>query len=390
MSKLVIAVDEKECSGHICVKMMWNHFFKFSRRTYSSISEAIIVSRRNDKAILQFNRPEKLNAMSLEMQTKLSMCLLEFERDPSVSAIILKGNEVGFSAGGDVVQFVQLLESDKTYFYKGGAIYYRGLLRLAECKKPVISLADKICMGGGAATAFLSSHPVVTERTVFAMPEVFIGFYPNVGANYFLVRLPNNLGMWIGLTGRRLFGSDIIHSGLSKHYVKSADLNLLEDALVNLERPDSDSVSSTIAQFQQKCNDWQINPNKVEQLFSGSSVEEIIENLKSDNTEFSAKILQQFSTLSPTALKLTFNLFRESQLKNYSKSEALSADFSLFKNFFGESDANINDFKEGIRSVLIDKNHKPNWIPNTLEQVDDKRLISYFTTNVTDIRASSP
>lgn len=370
---------------------MLSHACKLGRRTFSSVGEDIIVSRRNDKAILQFNRPKKLNAMSNEMQIQLASCLREFENDSSVSAVILKGNEIGFSAGGDVVQFVQMMQSEKVQFYEGSILFYRGLLRLAEYKKPVISLADKLCMGGGAATAFLASHPVVTERTVFAMPEVFIGFYPNVGANYFIARLPNNFGMWIGLTGAKFIGSDIINLGLSKNYVKSTDLNRLEDAIVDLEKTDSDSVSHTIAQFQQKYNnnDWNIDANKVERLFSGSSVEQIIENLENDKSQFSAKILQLFSTLSPTALKLTFNLFRESQLRQYSKNDAFSADLTLFHSFYAGSD-NINDFSEGIRSVLVDKKHKPNWIPNTLQQVDDKRLISYFTTNVVDIRASSP
>lgn len=373
--------------------MILNQYFRLSRRAYSSVNEHIIVSRRNDKAILQFNRPEKRNAMSNEMQLELASFLHDFESDTSVSAVIIKGNEVGFSAGGDVVQFAEMIQTDqRTYFYDCASKFYRGLLRLSEYKKPVISLADKICMGGGGATAFLASHPVVTERTIFAMPEVFIGFFPNVGANYFLAQLPYNFGMWIGLTGGRFMGSDIIHLGLSKNYVKSTDLNRLEEALVNLEGANFERVSHTIEQFQQKCdiNDWHIQPNNVKQIFSGNSVEKIVENLVNDNTEFSAKILQLFSTLSPTALKLTFNLLRESQLKQYSKNEALSADFSLFKNFYSEPGSNINDFTEGIRSVLIDKKHKPNWIPKTLQEVDDKKLISYFTTNVTDIRAISP
>lgn len=364
-------------------------FVKLGRRAYSSSrDEWIIVSRQNDKAILQFNRPEKLNAMSIEMQYKFGVLMREFESDSSVSAVIIKGNETGFSAGGDVVQFVEAMKSHSPEFYHQAVVFYRGLLRLSEYKKPVISLADKLCMGGGAAVTFLSSHPVVTERTVVAMPEVFIGFYPNVGANYFLTQLPNNFGMWMGLTGTRLIGSDIVNVGLSKNYVKSADLSTLEDAIINLQKTDFETVSHTIDQFQQKCDKWSIEPDRVRQLFSGDSVEEIVENLKADGTEFSSKILKTFSKLSPTALKLTFNMLRESRLKKYSKNDAFSADISLFKNFYG--DKHGNDFSEGVRSVLIDKKHKPNWIPKTLQEVDDQELIQYFTTNVTDIRASSP
>ncbi|XP_037024095.1 3-hydroxyisobutyryl-CoA hydrolase, mitochondrial-like [Bradysia coprophila] len=326
--------------------------------------------------------------MTIEMQYRFGVLMRDFESDSSVSAVIIKGNEAGFSAGGDVVQFVLSLQNDKKFFYECGIGFYRGLLRLSEYKKPVISLADKLCMGGGAAVTFLSSHPVVTERTMFAMPEVFIGFFPNVGANYFLMQLPNNFGMWVGLTGARFIGSDIINLGLSKNYVRSTDMDTLEDALINLEQANFETVSQTIAQFQQKCDKWSIEPNNVKQLFGGSSVEEIVENLKGDGTEFSSKILKTFSNLSPTALKFTFNLLRESHLRQYSKNEAFSADFSLYKNFYGDTDG--NDFSEGVRSVLIDKKHKPNWIPKTLEEVDDKKLISYFTTNVIDIRASSP
>lgn len=372
--------------------MLLNHFVKICKRSYSSICDGIVVSRRNDKAILQFNRPEKLNAMSNEMQINLNKYLRDFESDPSVSAVIIKGNEKGFSAGGDVVEFSNMIEADvstQKYFFESAKLYYRGLLRLSEYKKPVISLADKICMGGGAAVTFLSSHPVITERTTFAMPELFIGFYPNVGANYFLGKLPNNFGMWLGLTGRRFIGSEIVNLGLTKHLIKSGDMEKLEDALVNLESTNCVSVSNTISQFQQKCGDWNIDSKKVEQLFSGSTVEQIIENLKSDNSEFSTKILQLFATLSPTALKITFNLLRESQLNEYSANDALSADYSVFRNFYGGSSDNMNDFREGIYSVLIDKKHKPHWVPKTLQEVNDKDIILHFTNNITDIRLSN-
>lgn len=374
--------------------MIFKNIFKLCKRSYSSVVDGLVVCRQNDKAIIQFNRPAKYNAMSIEMQVNFAKHLHDFENDPSVSAVIIKGNEVGFSAGGDVVQFVKLLQEDvsRNDFTDAISVFYRGLLRLAEFKKPVISLADKICMGGGAAVTFLSSHPVITERTVFAMPEVFIGFYPNVGANYFLMQLPNNFGMWLGLTGERFIGPDIISLGFTKNYVKSDDLGRLEDALINLESANSESVSNTIARFQQTpdANNWNIDPKKVEQLFSGNSVEEIVENLKNDNTEFSSKILKLLLTLSPTSLKITFNMFRESQLKRYSKNEALSVDATLFKNFYCISDVNRNDFREGTYSVLIDKKHNPNWIPKTLQEVDDKTVISYFTTDIVNIRLSSP
>ncbi|XP_037024094.1 3-hydroxyisobutyryl-CoA hydrolase, mitochondrial-like [Bradysia coprophila] len=362
--------------------------YNFSRRAYSSLSnECITVSRRKDKAVIQFNRPEKRNALTIEMQCTLNTLLRDFENDTGVSAVIIKGNEAGFCAGGDVVQFTQIIKSDKKFFFDCGIGFYRGLLRLAEYKKPVIVLADKLCIGQGAAVTFLSSHPIVTERTLFTMPEVFVGLY-NVGSSYRLARLPNNFGMWIGLTGTRFIGSDIVNLGLSKNYVNSTDLDRLEDELINLKKTDFETVSQTIAQFQQKSDKWSIEPEKVKQLFNGSSVEEIVENLKEDRTEFSSKILKTLSNVSPTALKLAFHIIREFQLKQYSKNEALSADFSLYKNFYGDTDS--NDFSEGVRSAIIDKTHKPNWIPKTLEEVDDKKVISYFTTNVIDIRASSP
>lgn len=371
--------------------MAWNRCLKLfnpSRRAYTSLrNDGIIVTRQNDKAILQFNRTDKRNAMSVEMQYKFGLLMREFESDSTVSAVIIKGNETGFSAGGDIGQFLQIIQSDKKYLYDRGMEFFRGLLRLSEYSKPVISLADKICIGQGAAVAFTSSHPVVTERTLFTLPEVFVGTH-NVGATYLLAQLPNNFGMWVGLTGARFLGSDIINLNLTKNYVKSTDLGRLESALINLQETNFETVSHTIAQFQQDCDKWSIDPDGVKHLFSGCSVEEIVENLKADDSEFASQILQTFSHVSPTALKLIFNIIRVAQLNQYSNNDVFSADYSLFKNFLDDTDG--NDFKEGIRSVVIDKTHKPNWIPKTLQEVDDRKLIQYFTTNVIDVRASCP
>ena len=371
------------------------HYLFSSCRAYAtSPVNGLLVTKRNDKAILQFNRPDKLNAQSLEIQVALAEHLRDFESDPNVSAVIIKGrSDVGFSAGGDIVQFASMLETPEKvdYFKECGKTFYRGLLRLSEFKKPIVTLADGLCMGGGAAVAFFASHPVITERTVFAMPEVFIGFYPNVGANYFIGKLPKNIGMWLGLTGKRFKGSEIMKLGLVKNFIKSDDISKLEETIVNLEDTNANNVTKVISDFQVQpdFSNWTVDLDKIEKLFNGDSVEEIIDKLRNENTEFSNNVLKLFETLPPQSLKITFHLLHFSKFRNFSPNDALSADLSFFFNFYGGDKENAHDFREGLRSVLVDRNHKPNWKPKSLNQVSDDKVISYFTTNVCDVRSNS-
>ncbi|KAM2998954.1 hypothetical protein FF2_040547 [Malus domestica] len=190
---------------------------------------------------LTLNRPRQLNTLSLEMLSRLSQLFLAYDNSSNVKLIILKSNGRAFCAGGDVAAVHR-------HFLKGnlkfGAITSQKMLTLtyfvATCTKPqeclnfaqcFVSILNGIAMGGGVGISIHGKFRVATDNSVFAMPETALGLFPDVGASYFLSRLPGFFGEYLGLTGARLNGAEMLACGLATHYVPSAKLSSLEEAL---------------------------------------------------------------------------------------------------------------------------------------------------------------
>ncbi|CBI29144.3 unnamed protein product, partial [Vitis vinifera] len=199
------------------------------------------------------NRPHKLNSLTYEMISQILRNLEVYEKDPIVKLLILKGQGKTFCAGGDVVGMVLSINEGHWSF---GASFYKKQLTLdyllATSTKPLVSLINGIIMGGGAGLSMNSMFRVVTENTVFAMPEGQIGLFPDVGASYFLSRLPGYFGEYLGLTGARLDGKEMLACGLATHFVLSKDLLLLENALSEVASSDASTISRVISGFSSK------------------------------------------------------------------------------------------------------------------------------------------
>ena len=198
-----------------------------------SADDEIRLTRRGGLVVVTLNRPRALNALSLPMCRALAAGLASWQADPAVHAVLIKGaGERAFCAGGDIRWLYGILTSEgvaaAVRFY---ALEYPMNAQLHQFSKPYIALLDGITMGGGVGISVHGSHRVVTERTVFAMPETGIGLFPDVGATYVLPRLPGGLGMYLGLTGARLGAADCLTAGLATHHVPAARLAALEDAL---------------------------------------------------------------------------------------------------------------------------------------------------------------
>nr|XP_009797072.1 PREDICTED: probable 3-hydroxyisobutyryl-CoA hydrolase 3 [Nicotiana sylvestris]XP_016511372.1 PREDICTED: probable 3-hydroxyisobutyryl-CoA hydrolase 3 [Nicotiana tabacum] len=168
------------------------------------------------------NRPRQLNCLTFEMISHLLRTFKEYEQDPQVRLVIVKGKGKAFCAGGDVVRVIQsMLRGD----YRSVLDFYRMQLTLdylvATYKKPVVILINGAVMGGGAGLSMNAKFRIVTENTVFAMPEASFGHHPDVGASYFLSRLPGHFGEYLGLTGAKINGSEMIACGLATHFVYS-------------------------------------------------------------------------------------------------------------------------------------------------------------------------
>ncbi|KAG2384968.1 3-hydroxyisobutyryl-CoA hydrolase [Vigna angularis] len=186
--------------------------------------EIVLFTGNSFVKVVILNRPKKLNSLNHEMICQIKSNLELYENDPLVQLVILKGNGKAFCAGGDVVS---VITSSVAGHWTYAASFYKKQLTLdhliATYKKPTVSLMNGIVMGGGAGLSMPTRFRVVTEKAVFSMPEASIGLFPDVGANYFLSRLPGFFGEYLGLSGARLDGAEIAACGLATHFVPSTE-----------------------------------------------------------------------------------------------------------------------------------------------------------------------
>ncbi|OMP07008.1 Crotonase superfamily [Corchorus olitorius] len=216
----------------------------------SSQQEQVLVEAISFTRILTLNRTKQLNALSFEMVSRLLQLFLAYENDPNVKLIIVKGKGRAFCAGGDVAAVVRDIKRDG---WRAGANFFSKEFTLnylmATYSKPQVSILDGIVMGGGAGVSVHGRFRIATENSVFAMPETALGLFPDVGASYYLSRLPGFFGEYVGLTGSRLDGAEMLACGLATHFVPSAKLPMLEAALSVVDSNDPVIISSIIDQF---------------------------------------------------------------------------------------------------------------------------------------------
>src|SRR4051794_23651256 len=206
-------------------------------------SEPDLIARREGAVgVIRLNRPKAINAVTLEMFRDVDKALDEFEADPEIGLILLEGaGERGLCAGGDIRA---LYESSKVNGDLGKILWREEYIlnaRIASFPKPYVAFMDGIVMGGGVGLSAHGRHRVVTEGTKLAMPEVGLGFFPDVGGTWLLSRSPGEIGTYFGLTGQTMNGPDAVYAGFADAEVPSGKLGALREKLVDL-RP---NVSST-------------------------------------------------------------------------------------------------------------------------------------------------
>ncbi|XP_030544555.1 3-hydroxyisobutyryl-CoA hydrolase 1-like [Rhodamnia argentea] len=330
------------------------------------------------------NRPSKLNSLTFEMVSQMFRKLRIYEDDPAANIVILKGNGEAFCAGGDVVGNMC---SALTGHWSFGASYYKKLLTLvhliATYKKPLVSLLNGVVMGGGAGISMTGSFRVVTEKTVFAMPEASFGLFPDVGASHFLSKLPGYFGEYIGLTGARLDGATMLECGLGTHFVFSKDLPLLEHTLCSLDSSNASEILYVISKFAHKSNikgeELHKRLKSINKCFSRQTVEGILLTLEKellDNLveKWIAAAVNSMKAASPTSLKIFLRSIREG--RGQTIEQCLARDYTILCNIMRRKIT--NDFYEGSRAILFDKDKKPKWEPPKLESVGAETVDMLF------------
>jgi enoyl-CoA hydratase len=341
------------------------------------VVEGDLIARKEGAAgILRLNRPKALNALTLEMTREIVAALDAFESDPSVSVIILEGaGERGLCAGGDIRG---LYESAKA---KGdlGKVFWREEYilnaRIAKFPKPYVAYMDGFVMGGGVGLAGHASHRIVTEKTKMAMPEVGLGFFPDVGGTWLLSRAPGELGTYFGLTGLTANGPDALAARMADVLIDTGNWPALREALTKLA-PGTDAAA-VMAKLKSLSASDQTGPvtaqrASIDHAFAHDSVEEIFSALERDGCDFAKATLKAMADKSPRGLKVTLKLLRLARASS-SLEECLSREYLAALEVF-DSD----DFVEGVRAAIIDKDRNPKWQPPTLEGVTPEIVARYL------------
>lgn len=336
----------------------------------------ILFERHAALAEATLNRPGALNALTLGMIRELGPRLRDWAENPSVAAVLVKGaGDRAFCAGGDLRALWDSRHGDGRMAGDFFREEYRLNRQIFKFPKPYIAVIDGIVMGGGVGLSVHGRYRVATERTRFAMPETGIGLFPDVGGSYFLPRLPGELGLYLGLTGRRLDAADCLYSGIATHYLEAAALPALETALSGALR--ADSADAVVAEILDRAtadpgpSALAADRDAIDRCFAQDSVEAIIAALETEGTDWAARTLQRLHACSPTSLKLTFRQIRNGA--NLDFDAAMVMEFRLSQACLAG-----HDFLEGVRAVVIDKDMAPEWVPAHLTDVSEAVVAACF------------
>jgi enoyl-CoA hydratase/carnithine racemase len=352
------------------------------------IQTNIIIGDYGNIAEITLNNPKALNALNIEMIDALQIVLDQCESDETIKCVFIQGvGEKAFCAGGDVVSlYHSMQETQKGDIPKLASEFftkeYKLDYRLHTFPKPVITWGHGIVMGGGIGVMSAGSHRVVTERSMLAMPEVTIGLYPDVGASWFFNRMPGKLGLFLGITGARLNSSDAIFTKLADYFLLDECKEQLIDNLTQVEwlEPYKD-VDDEIKRIENTLIDQEPESklvthfDEINWLMDFYSIEDTVAHLKDyeSESEWLNKSLKGFRSGSPVTYKLV-----EQQIQR-SKYLSLKQVFQMELTVSTRC-AMQRDLAEGIRALLIDKDGKPNWSINTLDELSRADVEAYFTS----------
>jgi enoyl-CoA hydratase len=336
----------------------------------------LIARREGAVGVIRLNRPKAINAVTLEMFRSVDKALDEFEADPAVGLILLEGaGERGLCAGGDIRA---LYESSQVKGDLGKILWREEYIlnaRIARFAKPYVAFMDGIVMGGGVGLSAHASHRVVTERTKLAMPEVGLGFFPDVGGTWLLSRSPGEIGTYFGLTGQTMNGPDAIYARFADAVVPSSKLAALRETLVNLRAGvNSAEVKATIDGFAtgETSGPVAANQSQIDRWFAHDRMQDIVAALQQDGSELAQSTLKTLNEKSPRGMVVALKLLRLARA-SASLEQCLVREYRAALQVFAS-----DDFREGVRAAVIDKDRNPRWSPPRIEDVTPEMVAPYF------------
>lgn len=345
------------------------------------MTDDVLISTDRGVGRLRLNRPKAIHALTREMCEAMSEALLRWREDNDVHAVIIDHAQGrGFCAGGDVVMLARSGAADagdaKRFFFAE----YRLNHLLFSYPKPTLAIMDGITMGGGVGISLPCTYRVATENTRFAMPETGIGLFPDVGGGWVLPRLPGEVGMYLALTGARLDAAGAVALGIATHYVPTTRLEGFEAALATTVAESEDgraAINDVLDRFSETPGEDPLAAHRpvIDRCFAEASVEAVLDALDREAAGGSAFAGETAATLRqkcPTSLKITFEQLRRGRAMS-SLADVLTMEYRMAQHCMEGT-----EFFEGIRAILVDRDHAPKWRPATLEMVTSDLVDRHF------------
>jgi enoyl-CoA hydratase len=334
-------------------------------------TQEVIVSSDGGCGHVTLNRPKAINALSFDMCRTIIAALQSWEFDPEIAAIIIDHSDGrGFCAGGDLRALYENLRDGGSEVLDFFRTEYRLNHLLFTLAKPSVCFMDGIVMGGGAGIAMPCRYRVATESTVFAMPETGIGFFPDVGAGWFLSRLPDRIGQWLALTSARLDGADCLRLGLATHYLPHDELASVKARIQ--KAPDELEVILSDASISPPPARIDMLHTDIDRLLAADRIEDIFAVLNADPSPWAKEQLTEIRKKSPRSCKVALRVLAEcGKLTQFF--EIMQLEYRVSSQL-----ARKPDFSEGVRAFVIDKDNRPKWSPSRFEDVNDEEIDAIF------------
>jgi Enoyl-CoA hydratase/carnithine racemase len=335
------------------------------------MTDELLIRREGAAGIISLNRPKAIHALTLGMCRGMSEVLSGWADDPEVKVVIIDHAEGrGFCSGGDINLLRQSALEDggvsgRRFFFEE----YRLNHQLFTYEKPIVAFMDGITMGGGVGISQPARFRVATENTRFAMPETGIGLFPDVGGGWYLSRLDGRVGQFLALCGARLKGEECLWAGLATHYLSSEELDEAKKRIAAGHEIAGVLTALSVTPPQAAIEGYAA---AVRKHFAFDRLEEVLASLEGDDSEWAARELATLRTKSPQACKVALRQLAESRaLESFAQNMAM--EYRI-----GSRVLVLPDFAEGVRAVIVDKDHAPKWNPPAPEGVTDEMLDAIF------------
>lgn len=317
------------------------------------------------------NRPQAINAMTLPMIEAVHQALDQWRDDPRVVAVSIEGaGSKGFCAGGDIRSIVHGARQDLAFGYRMFRAEYTLNYKIHTYPKPYIAWMHGIVMGGGAGVSVYGSQRIVTDTTHFAMPECAIGLFPDIGATWFLHRMPGMIGKYLALTGQKIDAMDCMALGIGTHYLPAETWPAAKAALTAIHAPTD--IAGILAEFAQptpRPSALLQQQSWIDDHFAGDDLLTILRGLPTHDHARDSHVMLHKN--SPTSMAVLMESWRRGQGQNLA--QILERDLLLSQHFLRNP-----DFYEGVRAAVIDKDRQPRWQPPQAEMLDVASINAYF------------